>query len=161
MSIQIKTIKSSTTDEQNTNKGYLYKDISFDLSSDVSFNNQLNRVEFLNDILPLYDIESVKNSIKTAFLTSPGQKILNPTYGVDLRQYCFEPVDDFTTDIIRDDISVKLPKMEPRIRLEDVSVIGNEDAQTYYIFLRISVPSLDITGLSIKSELNSSGYQIV
>lgn len=161
MSIKLKTLKASESTTNSLKKNYLYKDIAFDLSSDVSFNNQLNRTEYLRDVLPLYDIEAVKNSIVTAFLTSPGQKILNPTYGVDLRQYLFDPVDDFTTDLIRDDIMVKLPRMEPRITLENVTVIANEDEQTYDIEMTITVPSLNITGLSIKSELNSVGYQIV
>ena len=159
--IKLKTLQSSNSTIESLKKDYLYKDLAFDLSSDVFRNNQLNRTENLRDILPLYDVEAVKNSIKTAFLTSPGDKILNPTYGVDLRQYLFEPVDDFTSDIIRDDIMVKLPRMEPRITLEDVVVFANEDEQLYEIEMRITVPSLDINGLSIKSELNSTGYQIV
>jgi len=160
MSIKLKTLQAPTQTEDSLQKDYLYKDVAFDLSSDVSFNNQLNKIEYLNDVLPLYDIEAVKNSVKTAFLTAPGQKILNPTYGVDLRQYVFEPVDEFTADIIKDDISVKLPQMEPRTTLVNVEVIGDEDAQTYYIFMQIDVPSLNVYGLSLKSELNSTGYTI-
>lgn len=160
MSIKIKTLGVSKNEETSLKRNYLYKDIALDLSSDVSYNNQLNRTEYLKDLLPLYDIEAVKNSVITAFLTAPGQKILNPTYGVDLRQYCFEPVDDFTADIIKDDIQVKLPKMEPRITIQDVTVIPDEDAQAYLIHLQIDVPSLGVRGLSIKSELNSTGYSI-
>lgn len=161
MSIKLKTLKASDNTVNTIQQNYLYKDISFDLTNDVFKNNQLNKTENLKDILPLYDVEAVKNSIKTAFLTSPGQKILNPTYGIDLRQYLFEPVDDFTSEIIQDTISVKLPRIEPRITLEDVSVVANEDEQMYEIYITINIPSLDISGLSIKSELNSTGYQIV
>ena len=120
----------------------------------------MNRQESLKDVAAIYDVEAVKNSIVTAFLTSPGDKILNPTYGVDLRQYIFEPIDDFTTDIIRDDIMIKLPIMEPRVEIVDVEVIGDEDNNTYYIDLQINIPTLDVYGLSIKSELNSVGYSI-
>jgi phage baseplate assembly protein W len=161
VNIKIKSIEAPVSTQNSLKKSYLYKDIALDLSQDVSYNNQLNRTEYLNDILPLYDIEAVKNSVATAFLTAPGQKILDPTYGVDLRQYLFEPVDDFTADIMEDDIKVKLPKMEPRINVKNVQVLGDEDAQTYNIFLQIDVPSLNVYGLSIKSELNSTGYSVV
>lgn len=158
--IKIKSLAVDKNSEKSISKGFLYKDIAFDLSQNVSFNAQLNKREYLKDVSPLYDVEAVKNSIKTAFLTAPGQNIMNPTYGVDLRQYIFEPIDDFTSEIIKDDIESKLPRMEPRINVKNVTVVGDEDANTYYITLQIDVPSLDIYGLSIKSELNSTGYTI-
>ena len=161
MAIKIKSLQVDSLVEQSLKKDYLYKDIEFDLTSEVSFNNQLNKQEYLKDLSVLYDIEAIKNSIVTAFLTSPGDKILSPLYGVDLRQYIFEPVDDFTADIIQEDIESKLPRMEPRITVKNVEVIGDEDANSYYINLQIDVPSLDIRGLSIKSELNSVGYTVI
>lgn len=161
MNIKIKSIQADSLAEKALKKNYLYKDINFDLSPSMSFNNQLNRQEYLKDVQALYDVEAVKNSVKTAFLTSPGDKLLNPLYGVDLRRYIFEPVDDFLAMIMQDDIETKLPQMEPRITIKDVQVVGDPDTNTYYIHLQIDVPSLDIYGLSIKSELNSTGYSIV
>lgn len=161
MLIKIKSLGIDAPTQKAIAGGHLYKDIMFDLSQDVSFNSQLNRKEILRDIAALFDIEAVKNSIRTAFLTSPGQKILNPTYGIDIRKHLFEPINDFTTDIIKDDIETLLPEMEPRVEIKNVSVIGDEDANTYYITMQINVPSLDVIGLSIKSELNSTGYTIV
>jgi len=161
VAIKIKSLEVDKLSEKSLKNNYLYKDLKFDLETAVSYNTQLNKREYLNDIAVLYDVEAVKNSIKTAFLTSPGQKILNPEYGVDLRQYLFDPIDDFTAEIIKDDIESKLPRMEPRITVRNVSVVGDEDNQTYWIELQIDVPSLDIEGLSIKSELNSVGYTIL
>ena len=103
----------------------------------------------------------IKNSIVNCFLTAPGQKILNPTFGIDLRRFLFEPVDDYTSEIIEDDISRRLPLLEPRITVTNVSVIADPDAQEYQIFLQINIPSLDVEGLSIKSKLNTIGYTIL
>lgn len=161
MSIKIKSLKPDSLYEKSLQKDYLYKDLELDLKSSRYFNNQLNKSEILKDVSSLYDIEAVKNSVVTAFLTAPGDKILNPTYGLDLRQYLFEPIDDFTIDIIEDDIKNKLPAMEPRIEVVGVEVYGVEDENSIFITLQINVPSLDVYGLSIKSELNSSGYTIL
>jgi phage baseplate assembly protein W len=161
MAIKINSLKIDKLSEKSLKGDYLYKDLAFDLSQDVSFNNQLNKNEYLKDVMALYDIEAVKNSVATAFLTSPGDKILNPTYGVDLRRYLFESIDDFTSDIIQDDIETKLPIMEPRITVRNVRVEPDEDNNQYNITLQIDVPSLDVYGLSIKSRLNSAGYTIV
>lgn len=161
MNIKIKTLKVPEISKKSLDKEYLYKDLSLDLESAVYLNAQLNKQESLNDVAAIYDLTAIKNSIRTAFLTTPGDKILSPTYGVDLRQYLFEPLDDFTLDIIKDDIESKLPRSEPRIEIVDVEVTGDEDTNTILINMQINVPSLGIYGVSIKSQLNSTGYSIL
>jgi phage baseplate assembly protein W len=161
LSIKIKSLGASKLAGLSLDKGYLYKDVEFDLTPSVSFNSQLNRNETLKDIQALYDLEAIKNSIVNCFLTAPGQKILSPLFGIDLRQFLFEGIDDFTSDIIQETIERKLPRMEPRIKVSNVTVIADEDANQYNITLKIDVPSLDIYGVSIRSELNSIGYTIV
>lgn len=161
MAIKINSLKIDKLSEKSLKGDYLYKDLKFDLSQDVSFNNQLNKQEYIKDVAALYDEEAVKNSVRTALLTAPGDKILTPEYGVDLRQYLFEPIDDFTADIIKDDIEVNLPLSEPRIVVKNVTVVGNEDDNQYDISLQIDVPTLGIRGLSLKSVLNNVGYTIL
>jgi phage baseplate assembly protein W len=161
MAIKIKSLEANSLDKISLDKGYLYKDLALDLNPAYSYNSQLNKKEFLKDVQASYDIEAIKNSITNAFLTSPGDKILNPTYGIDLRRFLFEPMDDFTTEIIKDDIETHLPEMEPRITIINLFVEPNEDENQYNIELQIDVPSLGVTGLSIKSRLNTSGYTII
>jgi phage baseplate assembly protein W len=160
MNIKIGSVGVDKATERSINSGFLYKDLSLDLQSDRSFNSQLNKTEYLKDVAALFDVEAIKNSITNAFLTAPGQKILNPTYGVDLRQYLFEPIDDYTTSLIESDIADKLPLAEPRIEVIDVTVTGDEENNQYNIELQIDVPSLGITGLSIKSTLATVGYVV-
>lgn len=161
MNIKIKSLAASKLVNTSLERGHLYKDVAFDLEPAVSLNSQLNRVEYLRDIQTLYDLEAVKNSIATCFLTTPGQKILSPLFGIDLRQFLFEGIDDFTSDIIQETIERKLPRMEPRITVKNVVVEADEDANQYNISLQIDVPSLDVYGVSIRSELNSTGYTIL
>lgn len=161
MDIKLTDLEVSEVDKNALSRGYLYKDLMLDLEYQYSHNAQLNKNQKLNDVQALYDIEAIKSSIVNAFLTSPGDKILNPLFGVDLRQYIFEPVNTFTTIEIQTDIEDNLPEWEPRIELVNVEVVANIDNQQYDIELQINVPSLDITGLSIASVLNSSGYYIV
>ena len=93
--IKIDTVSVSEADNNAIKQNYLYKDLFLDIENSYSYNAQLNRKEELKDIAGLYDIESIKNSIANALLTSPGEKILNPEFGIDLRRFIFEPVDDF------------------------------------------------------------------
>jgi len=159
--IKIDSVSVTEAEEAALKQQYLYKDLFLDITNRVSFNRQLNRKEELKDVQGLFDIESIQNSIANALLTSPGQKILNPEFGVDLRRFIFEPVSVFTQLEIEADINENLPLFEPRIELENVEVIANEDLQEYRITLQINVPSLNVYGLSLRSVLNSNGYNFV
>jgi phage baseplate assembly protein W len=139
VSIKIKSIESDSLTKRSLERDFLYKDVFLDLRPSVYLNRQLNKKEPLKDIDALYDIEAVKNSIMTALTTSPGDKILTPKYGIDLRRYLFEPIDDFILDIIKDDIEIKLPVMEPRVQVVNVDVQGSEDTNEIYITMQINV----------------------
>jgi len=140
---------------------YLYKDLHLDLELAVYYNRQLNKGQQLRDVQGLFDLESVKNSITNAFLTAPGQKILNPEFGIDLRRHVFEQVSVFEEDWIRDDIERSLPGQEPRIQLQNVEVVARPDENRFDIFLKINVPSLNAYGITLEGRLNKEGYYIV
>lgn len=159
--LRLKSIDVTQAQNNSIERDYLYKDLFLDIEPSYSYNNKLNKKESLRDAQSLYDIEAIKNSIVNALLTSPGQKILNPEFGIDLRQYIFSPVNNQTTYSIRYDLEDKLPLFEPRIDLERIDVVANKDEQQYDIYLQINVPTLNVYGLSLKSVLNSNGYFIV
>ena len=148
-------------DESSLEQGYLYKDLFLDLTPSVYYNRQLNKEVILKDVQGSYDEQAIKNSITNIFLTSPGQKILGREFGLDLRRYLFEQVNDFNAFQIQDDINNKLPEMEPRIQLTNVGVRPIPDQHEYFITLQINVPSLNIYGLSLKSLLNNNGYFVL
>jgi phage baseplate assembly protein W len=159
--IKLKNIEVSDLDNASLTDSYLYKDVLFDLNPQYTYNAQINKKERLRDIDALFDEEAVRNSVVNCFLTSPGQKILNPEFGVDLRDYLFDPISQFTTEFIKMVIEDKLPLMEPRISLQNVSVIANEEEQQYDVTLEIDIPSLNVYGLSLKGKLNNNGYTLV
>jgi len=161
MAIKIKSLEVDKLSKESLKNGFLYKDLFLDISPQYSYNKQLHKKEYVKDIQALFDIKSVKNSIKNAFLTSPGEKLLNPTYGIDLRRFLFQPITVFTTDIIRSEISSKLPIMEPRVTVSNIQVNGIPDENKIDIEFQIDVPSLNVYGLQLKSQLSNTGYVIL
>ena len=159
--IKISDVSVDKKDNAALKGGYLYKDLFLDLVPEVYYNKQLNKDVVLKDIQGSYDLQAIKNSIINAFLTSPGQKILNPEFGIDLRRYLFDPVNSSTAYKIKYDIDTKLTEQEPRIQLEQVTVDAITDAQEYYIALQINIPSLNAYGITLKSLLNSNGYYVL
>lgn len=158
--ISLKLTNVSVTKEQEDNlvQKYLYKDVILDLKQELWHTNAINRKIPLNDVQALYDIEAVKNSIANCFLTSPGQRILYPEYGIDLRRFLLSPISEGTAFFIRRKIENLLPTFEPRVEVVSVGVEPDEDNNQYNVFLQINVPSLNIFGLILKNYLNSNGY---
>ena len=158
--IKLTDISTSKLNEESLKKGYLYKDLFLDLETSVYYNKQLNKSSVLKDVQGLFDENAIRNSITNIFLTVPGEKILSPEFGLDLRRYLFEPISDFGSFAIKDDIKNRLPAMEPRVTVRNVVVIPNPDQNEYRINLQIDIPSLDVYGLSLRSSLNNNGYNI-
>lgn len=148
------TLLQDTAIEQN----YVYKDLKLDINLPNNNSKALFSQTNSRDAQGIYDVESVKNSIRTCFLTSPGQKILSPEYGLDLRRYLFEPITNDTAYFIQDDIRNNLTRFEPRVVVTGVNVIPNIEQQEYNIIMQIDIPSLNVYGVTLKNKLNSNGY---
>jgi len=158
--IKLTDIAASNLDNSSLERGYLYKDLFLDLETSVYYNKQLNKNSILKDVQASFDENAIRNSITNIFLTAPGQKILSPEFGLDLRRYLFEPISDFNAFAIKDDIDNRLPIMEPRVEVENVEVVPLPDDNEYIISLQINIPSLNVYGLSLRSALNNNGYFI-
>ena len=94
------------------------------------------------DLKLSYDENAIFNSIKNIFNTKKGQKILNPTFGLDLEMFLFDNISRENADLIGKTIYEELPINEPRITVESVNVIAKPDDNEYEITMTIIIPSL-------------------
>jgi len=107
----------------------------------VSRINQWNDFDFSFDINPntsnlllKRDVESVKQSLKNLLLTRKGERPFSLSYGSNLYNFLFDPIDIVTETLIREEISVSIRNYEPRVNL--LNVLVEEEGNN---FLRISV----------------------
>lgn len=161
MAIKLNVVKPTTEVEKALESGYLYKDIEFDLNLAYTDNPELYKTDEKKDLAPLYDVKAVITAVKNILTTSPGEKILNPTFGVDLRDYLFEPVSETGGFFLGKDLFDGLTIQESRIKINTIRIKVNEDEQQYDINLDISIPSLNVNNLSLKGVLNNDGYTFV
>lgn len=161
MAIKLNIIKPTTEVEKALERGYLYKDIELDLTTSYTNNLELFKANEKEELAPIYDVKAVITSVKNILTTSPGEKILNPTFGVDLRDYLFEPVSETGGFFLGKDLYDGLSLQEPRIKINTVRVKVDEDEQQYDINLDISIPSLNVNNLSLRGVLNNDGYTFV
>lgn len=90
-----------------------------------------------------YDENAIFNSIRNIFNTKKGQKILNPTFGLDLEMFLFDNISRENADIIGKTIYEELPIYESRITVDSVNVIAKPDDNEYEVSITIIIPSLD------------------
>ena len=107
-----------------------------------------------------YDLIANKNetaiarSIRNLILTTPGERPFNPELGSQVSQLLFEPIDDITTQALKEQIENTINNFEPRVRLRQVVCKPNYDADEYDISIRY-----DIVGIEANSQQLSFALQ--
>lgn len=161
MPITLNVIRPTSQQEESLQAGYLYKDVMFDLSPKITIGGELHKSANIKDIQALYDKAAVVTSLKNILTTSPGEKLLNPTFGLDLRDFLFDTISETKGFFLGQRIFEGLTIQEPRIRIENINVIVNVDQHEYIIDITLSIPSLNVNQLSLRGVLNNDGYTFV
>ena len=70
--------------------------------------------------------EEIEQSLSVLFATRPGERIMLPGYGCDLRRFLFRAIDSSTAAEIKDAIATAILRWEPRITVNSVAVDGRD-----------------------------------
>ena len=95
--------------------------------------------------------EAIKNNLVNYFLTNPGERPGNPTFGGGLRGFIFQQLAEENWDFLKEDIGQKLQTFFPDVIVDKVSVVGNQDYNEVVVNINYAVAN---TG--IEDELNLS-----
>ena len=92
----------------------------------------------LKDLVPLNDIDAIKNSIKNIVLTNTLDRPFHPEISSGLRLLLFEPADIFINYEIGEKIKRIILLLEPRIENLEVDVIDNSLSNQYKVTVKFS-----------------------
>ena len=147
---------------QNVNSGNsnstVYTDLTLDLSLNYTYSNQLNKVPQILDIKVDNNLGAIYNSISNLITTTPGQKPLNPLFGINFSDLLFLPVTDDRALLIGNAIVLGIQKFEPRVVINNINVTPDPDKNQYTIGFNISVPQFNVQQVNIVGVLNKSGF---
>jgi len=138
-----------------------YQDLMLDMEFSYTQNPQFKKQNEIKDLKVDYDLNAIRNSLRNLFLTNRGEKLLNPYFGMNLGNYVFESVTESTAKSIGDNIRQNIEIFEPRIKLQQVQVIANEENNSFTINLVLAVPQLKLELLKLQGVLNNSGFIFV
>ena len=99
--------------------------------------------------------QAIKFHLKNLLLTSPGEKISNPKYGVGLKKYLFEPLTQGNISIIEDEIEEQINSYLSYIDIRQILVNSDEESSSISIQINYFVPSL---GVRDSAEVKISGF---
>ena len=91
------------------------------------------------DIVPLTDIESVKQSVRNILFTNKGERLFQPSIGSGVFDLLFEHADPLTFQAVRDNITDILTSLEPRINQIQVQIKDNIDINEVNVTVNFNI----------------------
>lgn len=88
--------------------------------------------------------EVVKQDLLNHIYTIPGERPHLPTFGTRIPLLAFEPLDETTVNIIREDLE-KVVKYDPRLEMIDLVVTPLPDNNAIVAFMDVRYVELDVT----------------
>jgi hypothetical protein len=90
--------------------------------------------------------ENIKQNFKNLILTSPGERIMIPDFGVGIKHYLFELKKEVVFNQIKSDIENQVDRWMPFVKIDDISLYegSQEDETKLSLYIRYSIPDLDI-----------------
>ena len=79
------------------------------------------------------DNDAIIQSVKTILSTVPGERIMNPVFGSNLKYILFEPMDEISEGWVKDEIIESISLWEDRIVIKDVIIESLYELNIYSI----------------------------
>lgn len=129
--------------EDRGNDGHIYTDVHLDMENNYKVRGNFSKSSTrLIDIKVSHDVEAVYNALTSIFGTVPGQRLLLPEFGCDMRRFIFEPISDGVAEGIGQSIKEAIERWEPRVLIDMVSISPKPADHVYIIELALVIPSL-------------------
>jgi len=134
-----------TAQQYAANQPSVFVDLHLDYQVQQIFNTSLGYPIEGNDLRVDYDESAIKNSLINLFNTKKGQRFLFPAYGLDLHQYLFEAITKSNAQTIGTNIVNSIETYEPRVKVLNVNVSPDEEANLYDITIALRIPVFNTT----------------
>ena len=81
-------------------------------------------------------LEQAQHNLKNLFLTYPGERVGQPTFGSRIRELCFEQIDDELPTRIEEEVRRTVSNWLPYINVQEVNTL-NEEGDENKIFVQV------------------------
>lgn len=89
--------------------------------------------------------DQLKSNLINYFMTNPGERYMNPSFGAGLSKKVFEQLVDLNFETLKQQIQRDLKTYFPAVTVDTLEVYGNEDLNILKVELTYSVNTFGIT----------------
>jgi len=100
-----------------------------------------------------YGLDLVRNNLRQLFLCQRGERVMLPDYGISLQKYLFEPMDETTYFLMRNEVLRTLKKYFNIVNVIKLGIFEKEGVNHQLIVrltLQLLDESLDIFDVEVK-----------
>lgn len=97
------------------------------------FMTNFNKHPETDQLIALTNSEAIKRSVRNLILTSRGERMFQPNIGSNIQSVLFEPMSDYTSDVLRELIIETIRNHEPRAIDPDVLIRADEANNAYNV----------------------------
>jgi phage baseplate assembly protein W len=98
-----------------------------------------------NRSLIISDIEAIKHDLQNHIFTRLGERVMQPGFGTRIPEMAFEPNDEATIKIIRDDVLTVI-NYDPRVELVSLEVLPIPDNNTIIVLVTVLYIEFEVQG---------------
>jgi len=103
-------------------------------------------------------VDVIKQNVKNVILTNPGERVMDPEFGVGISRYLFEQVGTFEAQLVTR-IRSQLRKYTPFVKVEDIDV-GTDGENAVFINIKYFITSLNMNdsfSTTVKTDISTGG----
>lgn len=108
----------------------------------------LGSVKQVNYFAQSSDLQLIKGMVRQLLLTRKGERVMNPSFGLKLDQFIFEPLDITTFEIIKADIINQINGFIPFLEVTKINAFGSEQIGGHTLFVRLGLRVRNISTLA-------------
>jgi phage baseplate assembly protein W len=88
--------------------------------------------------------DSIKNNLINFFLTNPGERFLNPSFGGGLRAFIFEQITNDNLNGLKENISLQIQSIFPNIFVESLEILKEDNTNNILVNISYSIINTNI-----------------
>ena len=88
--------------------------------------------------------DQLKSNILNYFLTNRGERIFNPIFGSNIKNYLFEQLSNETYDNLEFIIQEDMKRYFPNVTINNLEILGFEDSNTLQVNISYSIKDFGI-----------------
>jgi phage baseplate assembly protein W len=88
--------------------------------------------------------DALKTDLINFFLTNPGERPMNPTFGGGLKSFIFSQIEEENTNGLKENIEFKLQRYFPQVGVSSLEVLQDSDNNTLIVELKYFILNSNI-----------------